>query len=150
MGERPGRPGSRASQHRAATGAAAGGEWAARVLGAPFGRTGRLASPCPSSAPGPRPETPRRVPETPPGLCPGLSLLPESARGRPRASPRRSLLPGAALTRRVPSPGLGSPAEAGLGRCGAFLFVVSCVTRVGIQSQKRAFSKVALVPAVRA
>ncbi|XP_019481043.1 PREDICTED: LOW QUALITY PROTEIN: Golgi membrane protein 1 [Hipposideros armiger] len=44
----------------------------------------------PFSARGSRPGTPRRSLETPPSLRPGCSLLPESARGRPLTSSRRS------------------------------------------------------------
>lgn len=66
----------------------------------------------PFSARGSRPGTPRRSPETPPSLRPGCSLLPESARGRPLASSRRS------PWTRPPGPGGGlrSPAPRGRAR----------------------------------
>lgn len=99
-GELPGEQGAGPPQRRATAGAAAGGEQAARVPGGPPpGRPGPLLSPCPSTAPGPRPRTPRRAPETPalPRLAPGpqpftgagtrpaphLPALEPPSRGRP-------------------------------------------------------------------
>lgn len=96
----PGERGAGPRQRRATAGAAAGGEQAARVPGgSPPGRPGPLLSPCPSTAPGPRPRTPRRAPETPalPRLAPGpqpftgagtrpaphLPALEPPSRGRP-------------------------------------------------------------------
>lgn len=74
-------------------------------------RPGRFPSHRPFSARGSHPETPRRSPETPPSLRPGCSLLPESARGRPLTSSRRSLCTRAAWTCWAQFPGAEGSCE---------------------------------------